>query len=127
MIALAGYEDFIQIHHNENSQVYRARRVGDRQPVILKLLNGDYPTCKQIRCYKQEYSLTCQLKSPGVKAYSLEKWQKSYAIVLEDFGGISLKQWLKDRRKISLKEFLQLAIAIKEYLVLNFSIHQVIF
>ncbi len=117
MIALAGYEDFIQIHHSENSQVYRARRVGDRQPVILKLLNGEYPTCEQIRCYKQEYSLTCQLKSPGIaKAYSLEEWQRSYAIVLEDFGGISLKQWLKEREKISLKEFLQLAIAISESL-----------
>jgi PAS domain S-box-containing protein len=117
MIALAGYEDFIQIHHSENSQVYRARRVGDLLPVILKCLNREYPTFEQIRGYKQEYSLTCQVESPGiVKAYSLEEWQRSYAIVLEDFGGISLKQWLNQRGQISLKEFLDLAIAISESL-----------
>jgi PAS domain S-box-containing protein len=117
MIALAGYEDLIEIHHSENSQVYRGRRVGDRQPVILKCLNQEYPTSEQIRGYKQEYFLTCQVESPGiVKAYSLEEWQHSYAIVLEDFGGISLKQWLNQRGEISLPEFLDQAIAIADSL-----------
>ncbi|NET06815.1 MAG: AAA family ATPase [Symploca sp. SIO2B6] len=117
MIALAGYENLIQIHDSANSQVYRARRVGNRQPVILKFLNRDYPTPEQIRRYKQEYHLTCQLDSPGiVKAYNLEEWQRSYAIALEDFGAISLKQWLKQHKNLPLKEFLFLAIAITESL-----------
>ena len=113
MVALAGYEEFRQIHNGANSQVYRARRVKDSQPVILKFLNRDYPTSEQIRRYKQEYHITCQLDSPGIiKAYSLEQWQRSYAIVLEDFGAISLQQWLQERESLSLKEFLFLAIAI---------------
>ncbi|MEM9541016.1 MAG: AAA family ATPase [Cyanobacteria bacterium P01_E01_bin.42] len=117
MIALAGYEDFLQIHNSANSQIYRARRMSDRTAVILKFLNRDYPSSEQIRRYKQEYHLTCQLNAPGIiKAYSLEEWQRGYAIVLEDFGGISLKQWLKQREKLSLKEFLNLAIAITESL-----------
>ena len=115
--AFTGYENFVQIHDSINSQVYRARRAGDRQPVIVKFLNRDYPTSEQIRRYKQEYYLTCQLNSPGVvKAYSLEEWQRSYAIVLEDFGGIALKQWLKQRGEPTLPEFLFLAIAIAESL-----------
>ena len=117
MVSIAGYEAFIHIHESANSQVYRARRVSDRQPVILKFLNRDYPTSEQIRCYKQEYYLTCHLKSPGIiKAYSLEKWHKSYVIVFEDFGGMSIKQWLKQREKLSLAEFLFLAIATTESL-----------
>ncbi|MDY7015034.1 MAG: serine/threonine-protein kinase, partial [Cyanobacteriota bacterium] len=117
MVALAGYENFIQIHDSANSQVYRARRVSDRQPVILKFLNRDYPTPEQIRRYKQEYHLTCQVDAPGIiKAYNLEEWQRSFAIALEDFGAISLKQWLKQHKKPSLKEFLFLAIAITESL-----------
>ncbi|MEQ8756616.1 MAG: AAA family ATPase [Coleofasciculus sp. G1-WW12-02] len=113
MVSLAGYEEFRQIHGSENSQVYRTRRIHDRQPVILKFLNRDYPTTEQIRRYKQEYYLTCQLKSPGiVKAYSLEEWGRSYAIALEDFGGLSLQQWLKQREPLSLQEFLVLAIGI---------------
>ena len=117
MVILAGYENFIQIHESDNSLVYRARQVDNKQPVILKFLNRDYPTVEQIRRYKQEYHLTCQLDSPGIaKAYSLEEWQRSYVIVLEDFGGISLKQWLKEREKLSLEEFLFLAIATAESL-----------
>jgi len=117
MVALDGYEDFIQIHNSANSQVYRARRVADCQPVILKFLNRDYPTSEQIRRYKQEYHLTYQLDAPGiVKAYCLEEWERSYAIILEDFGGISLEQWLKKREQLSLGEFLYFAIAITESL-----------
>ncbi|MEM1172718.1 MAG: AAA family ATPase [Cyanobacteria bacterium P01_H01_bin.35] len=122
MVNLAGYQDFIQIHKSANSLVYRARRVSDKaeildkaQPVILKFLNQDYPTSEQIRRYKQEYYLTCQLESPGIiKAYSLEEWQRSYAIVFEDFGGRSLKRWLKEHKVLSPSEFLVLAIAITE-------------
>jgi predicted ATPase/class 3 adenylate cyclase/GAF domain-containing protein/tRNA A-37 threonylcarbamoyl transferase component Bud32 len=117
MITLAGYEDFIQIHHSENSRVYRARRVEDRQSVIVKFLAQEYPTSEQIRRYKQEYHLTCQIDSPGViKAYSLEEWQRSYAIAFEDFGAISLRQVLQEQKTLPLKEFLDLAIAISESL-----------
>ena len=117
MVTLAGYNNLILIHNSPNSQVYRARRVDDNEPVILKFLNQDYPTSEQIRRYKQEYYLTCQLKSPGIiKAYGLVEWQRSYVIVLEDFGAISLEEFLKGREKLTLKEFLFLAIAIVESL-----------
>ncbi|MDB9517758.1 AAA family ATPase [Roseofilum reptotaenium CS-1145] len=117
MVTLTGYENLILIHNSDNSQVYRARRISDRQPVIIKFLNRDYPTSEQIRRYKQEYQLVNQLASAKiVKAYSLEKWQRSLAMVLEDFGAISLKQWLQERELVSLEEFLGLAIAITESL-----------
>ncbi|NEQ35536.1 MAG: AAA family ATPase [Okeania sp. SIO3I5] len=117
MVTLAGYNNFYPIHNSTNSQVYRARRVDDHQPVILKFLNQNYPTSEQIRRYKQEYYLTCQLKSPGIiKAYDLLEWQRSYVIVLEDFEGISLQEFLQGREKLTLKEFLFLAIAIVESL-----------
>ena len=54
MVALVGYKDFVQIHNGANSQVYRAQRIRDGQPVILKFLNRDYPTPAQVRRYKQE-------------------------------------------------------------------------
>ncbi len=117
MVTLAGYKNLIPIHNSINSQIYRAQRVDDKEPVILKFLNQDYPTTEQIRRYKQEYHLTCQLKSPGIiKAYSLVEWQRSFAIIFEDFGGISLQEFLREQEKLSLEEFLFLAIAITESL-----------
>lgn len=115
MVALAGYKNLILIHDSENSQVYRARRISDARPVIIKFLNREYPSLEQIRRYKQEYQLIKQLDSPGiVKAYSLEEWHRSLAMVLEDFGAISLKQLLQQGSRVSLEEFLGLAIAITE-------------
>ncbi|NES05084.1 MAG: AAA family ATPase [Okeania sp. SIO2F4] len=117
MVTLAGYNNLILIHNSANSQVYRARRVDDNEPVILKFLNQDYPTTEPIRRYKQEYHLTCQLKSPGIiKAYSLVEWQRSFAIIFEDFGAISLQEFLQGQEKLSLENFLFLAIAITESL-----------
>lgn len=117
MIALTGYDNFSSIHNSRNSQVYRARRQEDGKSVIIKLLNKVYPTVAQIRRYKQEYQLTHQLELPGViKAYSLERWQRSYAIVLEDFGGVSLRQWLREQGSLSVEQFLKIAIAITQIL-----------
>ncbi|MGB0562678.1 MAG: serine/threonine protein kinase, partial [Spirulinaceae cyanobacterium] len=117
MVSLKGYDNFVKIHDSSNSQVYRATRVENGQPVILKFLDQEYPSPEQIRRYKQEYRLTCQLDTPGIiKAYSFEEWERSYAIALEDFGGVSLKQWLQEREKLTLKEFSEIAITISESL-----------
>jgi serine/threonine protein kinase len=51
---------------------------------------------------------------PGIiQTYSLEPYQNGYALVMEDFGGISLKEWIrKGETAPSLIEFLQIAIAL---------------
>ncbi|MCW6034814.1 AAA family ATPase [Spirulina subsalsa FACHB-351] len=117
MAILAGYGDFVPLHKSLNSQVYRAVRQQDQQSVILKFLNQDYPTPEQICRYKQEYHLTHQLDSPHIiKAYDLINWQNSYVIVFEDFGGISLREWLQNRPPLTLLEFFPLALAISNSL-----------
>jgi predicted ATPase/WD40 repeat protein/GAF domain-containing protein/tRNA A-37 threonylcarbamoyl transferase component Bud32 len=116
MINVVGYQISEQISQNENSIVYRADREQDNLPVILKILRQKYPTPIQLTRYKQEYEITHKLNLEGVvKAYSLERHQNKLAIVFEDFGGESLRILLK-RRKLILKEFLQLAIAITDAL-----------
>jgi diguanylate cyclase (GGDEF)-like protein len=114
MDALSAYKDLIQIHDGNNSRVYRARRVEDRRSLILKILKADYPTPNQLRRYRQEYHLTHQLQLPSIiKAYGLEEWQRTLVMTLEDFGGISLDQWLQQRQQgLPVGEFLPLALKI---------------
>ena len=117
MLPFSGYEDLISIHDSENSQVYRARRVSDDRSVILKVLNTEYPSSEQIRRYKQEYHLTSQFNCPSIiKACGFEASPRQYAIVFEDFGGISLKQWLKERGKLCVPFFISIAIEITQSL-----------
>ncbi|MBE9228078.1 diguanylate cyclase [Phormidium sp. LEGE 05292] len=112
------YKNLIQIHDGENSRVYRARRIEDEQPAILKILKAEYPTPDQLRRYRQEYHLTRQLQLPKViKAYGLEEWHRTLVIILEDFGGVALKEWLKQYPQgLPIDLFLLLAFKIADAL-----------
>lgn len=118
MTTFLGYQDLTQVHDGGNSRVYRARRVDDGQPVMLKLLKADYPTPDQLRRYRQEYSLTQQLQLPNViQAYGLEEWQRTLVMILEDFGGVALNHWFKQLSQgLSVELFLPLAIKIADAL-----------
>ena len=86
------YQLIEKLYESSNSQVYRARRQADGQPVILKLLKERYPAPERIAWFKREYQLTQTLDDlPGVvKAYSLTHDHHQWLMVLEDFGGESL-------------------------------------
>jgi predicted ATPase/GAF domain-containing protein len=110
------YRIIAPIHESSSSFVYRALRISDERPTILKVLKGDYPTLLELTRYKHEYELTHSLNLDGVvKAYDLQRHQNSLVIFLEDFGGESLKI-LMANRQFTLTEFLDLAIKITEHL-----------
>ncbi len=92
MQTLSNYQLKDPIYESANSLVYRGIRNEDNQSVILKMLKEDYPTPAELTRYRQEYEITNGLNLAGVvKTYGLEKYQNTLVIVLEDFGGESLK------------------------------------
>ncbi|RKZ87502.1 MAG: hypothetical protein DRR19_13585, partial [Candidatus Parabeggiatoa sp. nov. 1] len=116
MLTITNYQIAQQIYESANSLVYRGMRKKDNQPVILKVLKQDYPTPEELTRYRQEYEITHYLDLAGViKAYGIEKYQNTLVIILEDFGGESLKQ-LMANRPLTVKEFLPLAIQIADSL-----------
>jgi PAS domain S-box-containing protein len=116
MLAIPGIVVGDKIYENTTTLVYRGIRERDDRPVILKFLKQDYPSATELAGYKQEYEILRSLNIPGVvKAYSLEECYRTLVIVLEDFGGESLKIFASVR-EISLKKFLELAIHIIESL-----------
>ena len=112
MISVAGYEITATVHESPRTLVYRATRAKDQAPVILKVLNREYPTPEDVAGFKREYAITRRLNFDGViKAYSLEKSGHWLVICLEDCGGEALAKVLTSR-KLSLPEFLQAAIRL---------------
>ncbi|MBE9224892.1 AAA family ATPase [Phormidium sp. LEGE 05292] len=110
------YQFIAKIYESANSLVFRLRHVRDNQPIILKILKEDYPTPSELTRYKQEYEITRSLNLDGVvKAYGLQKYQNTLAILLEDFGGDSLEILTKSIH-FTLSEFLALAIQISRTL-----------
>ena len=111
-MAIAGYEVREKIYESAKTLVYRGCRQSDGQGAILKMLKDDYPTSAEISRYQKEYEIIRSLKIEGaIAAYDLEKYQNTLVLILEDFGGYSLKEWLGDRQ-LSIAEFLEIAIKI---------------
>ncbi|MEM7592419.1 MAG: AAA family ATPase [Cyanobacteria bacterium P01_A01_bin.83] len=104
------YQILEQIYESANSLVYRAALKANNQPIILKILKENYPTPSELNRYKQEYEITRSLNADNIiKAYSLERYKNSVVMLLEDFGGQSLKLLLS-QNKFSLEDFLTIAI-----------------
>jgi len=115
------YQIIEKIYESANSLVYRAILKPDNQPVILKILKENYPTASELTRYKQEYEITRSLNVDNIiKAYDLQRYENSLAILLEDFGGKSLKLLLS-QGKLNLENFLSIAIKTTESLA---AVHQ---
>jgi serine/threonine protein kinase len=100
--------------------VYRGIREQDGRAIVVKLLKQDYPSSQELTRYRQEYQITRSLNLEGVvKAYSQQDYQRTLVILLEDFGGESLEQWMRERPDFCpmfLPTFLQLAINLTDIL-----------
>lgn len=121
MIALPGVAIHSKIYESAASLVYRGIREQDGQEIVVKLLKQDYPSPQELTRYRQEYKITRSLNLPGVvKAYRQQDYQRTIAILLEDFGGESIERWMQQHPErlcpMPLSNFFRLAIDITEIL-----------
>jgi predicted ATPase/signal transduction histidine kinase/tRNA A-37 threonylcarbamoyl transferase component Bud32 len=97
-----------------STTIYRGYDDRIQKPVIVKVLNSIYPSLQEIARLRYEYGIIQNLDCQGiVKPYGIERNEHGLALILEDFGGQSLKQILTDR-SISLIECLRIASAIAD-------------
>ncbi|RCJ29135.1 serine/threonine protein kinase [Nostoc minutum NIES-26] len=118
LVSIPGYHIIEEIYNGSRTLVYRGYRKTDHRPVVIKLLKNPYPSFSELVQFRNQYTIVKNLNSPLiVQTYSLEPYQNGYALVMEDFGGISLKE-LRERGETapSLMEFLQVAIALCDIL-----------
>lgn len=110
---LFGYDIHEQIYSGMQTDVFRATRHSDTQPVILKILKAIQPEPEQIIRLQHEFELIQALDASGViGAYALHR-QPQHCLVLEDLGATTLSQ-LQLAGRLSLRQFLGLAIHIVE-------------
>ncbi|MEG3969926.1 AAA family ATPase [Microcoleus sp. T2B6] len=132
---LSGYQITEQLYVGTRTLVYRGIRTRDQYPVVLKLLRNEYPTFNELIQFRNQYTIAKNLDFPHiVKPLTLEVYHNSYALVMEDFGGVSLPTYLKTAtnetqpsQALPLAEFLQLAIQLTDiihYLYQNRVIHK---
>ncbi len=92
---VAGCRVSDKLYESAHSLVYRAVRIEDQCPVVLKILQGEYPSPEDLAGYRQEYALLRTMEGNGtIQVYALQPYQQSLVIVTEDFGGEALRRWL---------------------------------
>ena len=134
-ISLPGYQITEKLYTGIRTLVYRGIRTSDQYPVVIKILRNEYPSFNELVQFRNQYTIAKNLDFPYiVKPLALETYHHSYALVMEDFGGVSLSEYLKIATKESegykslpLAEFLNLGIQlidILHYLYQNRVIHK---
>ena len=105
-----------KIHETRNLIVYRGYKQNESPSFIIKVLKTQYLTPSQLARFKQEYKLVKNLNVDGViKTYDLVEQNNNYAIIEEDFDGVSIKDMLKTRN-FDIQSFLLIALKISETL-----------
>ncbi len=96
MFRLTGYKIKEEIFKSGNSSIYRGTRVSDNYPVVIKLLNREYPTSEELSAFTREYEIMDRLSGDGIiKAYSIVEYNNSLAIIMEDIGGEPIAKTLQ--------------------------------
>ncbi len=104
------------IYSSSKTKVFKGKKKSDNTDVIIKVLNKDYPTPEEIANFDMEYMIYNQYKIDGVpKVFEKFTYNGKHAFSMEYFGGISIDNILRTR-KLSLKEFLNLAIKVVQNL-----------
>ncbi|MDF5737816.1 MULTISPECIES: AAA family ATPase [unclassified Nostoc] len=115
-LTIAGYQIIEQLYSGSRTLVYRAVREGDRLAVVIKLLKREYPTFSELIQFRNQYAIAKNLDIPRIiKPYSLEAYRNGYALVMEDFGGVSLRDFTQGR-PLTLEQFLAIALQLLDTL-----------
>ena len=95
VISLPGYRILQKIYENSRTLIYRAQQTSDQIPVVIKLVKAERPTLAELAYFRNQYAVAKNLDLPSiVRPLALHHYPNGFALVLEDFGGVSLREYL---------------------------------
>ncbi|MBD2201156.1 AAA family ATPase [Calothrix sp. FACHB-1219] len=113
---IPGYQISSQLYASSCTSVYRAIRERDGLPVVIKLLNSQFPSFTELLQFRNQYTISKNLHIPGIsQPLGLESYANGYILVMKDGGEISLREYIKITN-LSLREFLEIAIQLTSIL-----------
>ena len=101
-----------KLDNDSHYHIYRAIRQSDSSYVLIKTIHPKLSNLKSVAWLKNEYQILQKLNLPGIiKPCSLQKYNNNLALILEDFAGEFLEQFLKIQQPLQ-KDFLTIAIQL---------------
>ncbi|MEG4294324.1 AAA family ATPase [Microcoleus sp. C2C3] len=121
---LPGYRTTEQLYAGDRTLVYRGVRESDRTSIVIKLLRNEYPSFSELVHFRNQYTIAKNLNIPSiVKPLDLVPYKNSYALIMEEFVGVSLCNYVQEAidknqfsESISLENFLDMALQLADIL-----------
>jgi len=111
-IKLKDYEITCELYNGARSSIYRAKRISDGCPVIIKVKNKEYQNNEDMKNLQREFEIGNSIKSNNViKYFDIIKYSNGLAIIEEYFSGEAINK-LNKSKVFTLKEFLLISIGI---------------
>jgi predicted ATPase/signal transduction histidine kinase len=115
-VSLSGYQIGQVIYTGTRTIVYRGQRDSNNQRVVIKFLRNTYPTFSELLQFRNQYTIAKNLNIPGIiRPDCLEPYGNSYALVMADFGGISLREY-SQTNCLELEEILIIVLQLVQIL-----------
>ncbi|HON59488.1 MAG TPA: serine/threonine-protein kinase PknK, partial [Smithella sp.] len=117
MKRIADYVLREKIDESRSSISYLGYKDGDERSIVIRVLKTKHPSPSEIARFRQEYELIQSLDVEGiVKTFDIVGQGDIFALILEDFDGVSVKSLLERKEKFDLKSFLNISAKIAETL-----------
>ncbi len=115
--SITGYTLKAQLYAGVSTAVYRAVSEQHGEPVVIKGLRSPSPSFNELVRLRNQYIIAKNLNSPNiVKPLALVPWGNSYALVMEDVGGISLRSYLQTHKHLSVEQVMAIALQMADSL-----------
>lgn len=113
---IADFDVVEELAETRKSKIYRVKDGKTGQIYVIKSLKGREPAVIDLLHFKKEYALVKDINLPGIiRILDLFESEGQWFLLLEDFPGISLKEFLK-RNPLTIQEFLKIGIALAQTL-----------
>jgi predicted ATPase/signal transduction histidine kinase/tRNA A-37 threonylcarbamoyl transferase component Bud32 len=115
-LLIPGYTLVEQLYQGSRTAVYRGMETAQQRPVVIKVLRKEYPSLSELVQFRNQYTIAKQLSLPGIlQPLSLTPLGNSYALVMEDWGGMALSDYLQ-QQALPWSEAVAVALQLAEIL-----------
>jgi predicted ATPase/signal transduction histidine kinase/GAF domain-containing protein len=113
---MSGYTLVEHLYLGSRTAVYRGVQRSQPCLVVIKILRHEYPSFSELVQFRNQYAIAKNLNISGiVQPISLEPYANSYALVMEDIGGISLRHYIH-AAPLTIDQFWSIALQIVDIL-----------
>lgn len=119
-LSIPGYALEARIHQSRLRSIWRAVRLSDGLPVVLKTLDAEFPPREAAAALRREHQIAHRLQPVAqvIRVLGLESWGNgNLALALEPFGrSLADELAAQPGRRLPLVRFFRIAIALAETL-----------